>query len=121
MNGKNNISTLLLGILAALILLIGQSGIYTVQFENSTMAENTEISSEKKQEIPESNSASYLIQANNAVSQVIEFSFDAGLHLIYDNAQEVIISFPEIDLGEIFPVKVYLETLLQRIISPNAP
>ena len=121
MNKRKNILTLIIGVFAALIIVVGQSGYYFFQEETnkvqSELAQNDNMDGEESSEETPSLNAN----ANQAVVSVFHFNLNCTLHFIYEIYTGVEIDMPVIDLGEIIPFQIYLETLLQRIISPNAP
>ncbi|MDH5380833.1 MAG: hypothetical protein OEW75_08275 [Cyclobacteriaceae bacterium] len=117
MTRKSQFVWVFAGIMAAILILVSQSGYY--YFKNET--QQKVFKSEKQDENKSSERNDLLFQANDAVAQVVQFSFGHVLHFIYSIPHVVTITIPILDPGDIIPVKVYMETLLQKIISPNAP
>lgn len=109
---------MIIGVLAAAIILIGQAGFYQYKFQDREISiEQTEQSSETNDQSPETD---YFIVNHDAVNTIFQVNLD---HALYQIGQIVHEPLDEewIELGEIIPVREYMETLLQIIISPNAP
>ena len=113
MKRRKEIATLVIGVLAVLVILVGQINYYPVQAkamqENTTGGEDETASKEELR-----------IFTNDAVSSGIQFSFQQVLHFITNVYSDLIIEVREIIVEYFNPID-YFETLFQRIISPNAP
>ena len=117
MNKKREIGTILIGIVAALIILVGQVSYYSIQMD-AVAQQNIEESAATSDDT--GNQEELRIFSNDAVSTFVQFHFNQILHFItniYSEALEQVWVHVE---ERVTPI-VYFETLFQRIISPNAP
>ena len=117
MNKRRKIVTLVIGIIAALVILTGQVNYYTVQMD--AMARQ-DVEKSNKSDEDGGQKAELRIFSNDAVSTAIHFNFHQVLHFITQIYSEVVEQVWVHIEERISPI-VYFETLFQDIISPNAP
>ena len=111
---------MIFGVIAALILLVGQSGYYQFKYQQANVSVEITDDTQKADDQNDSQKDAFLTIANDAVSSVVQLNLSHALYQIGQIFHELLIT-EWIELGEIIPVQEYMETLLQRIISPNAP
>ncbi|MDH5397186.1 MAG: hypothetical protein OEX02_03520 [Cyclobacteriaceae bacterium] len=119
MSKRKEILTILVGIVAALIILISQVGFYQVQHELSTsVSVEKSIDDDTAEESP---TPQLKIFNNDAIATVVHVVSGQDFHIIttlYPKFENIITVWVE-QISE--GVTAYFRTLFQRIISPNAP
>ncbi len=113
MKKNREIATIIIGLLAVIVILVGQVNYYPVQVKAME-----EISLEDETEAGENEVLK--IYTNDAVSSAVQFSFHQVLHFISDIYSEAVEEVWEEVSDQLNPTE-FFETLFQRIISPNAP
>ena len=113
MSKRKEILTIALGLMAVLVILVGQLNYYQAQAKAI-------IDIEQQQNEDEDSNEELKVFTNDAVSNAQQFSFDQGLHFIADIIPETIEKQWIKDISVPKATK-FFETLFQRIISPNAP
>ncbi|MDH5597530.1 MAG: hypothetical protein OEY34_00305 [Cyclobacteriaceae bacterium] len=113
---KNKNLLLIIGIAAALIIFIGQVGVYYATPVVKKV--NTEQSSDQNHQDDESNEV--IITPQATISTIVQVGFHSALQFISDIFHEIevgISSFIKIDQIQ----EELFKTLFEKIISPNAP
>ena len=115
MSGRKEILWLLSGILAAVIVLLSQSGYYYI----SEKVIHTEYTSD--QDLDEGEAGQPDVKfTNDAVTGVSQVHIQMELEFISNLFKQITDEFSNY-IAELIPLEDYLEILFQRIISPNAP
>lgn len=119
MKKSRKIASIIFGILAAIIIVVGQMGYVSTPVKSTKKTAAKTEQTETKSDQTDDQQSDFIV-SYQAVAQVVHINLDHALHQIGQITFEVV-SSNWLQFNDILPVSEYLETLLQQIISPNAP